>query len=330
MPDPATNRKTHWMVAAWPGMGNVAMLAAGYLIQKLGLKPAGNLPPRGRFDVSAVEVSDGVVTSPRVPRSLLYQSDATGDGPRLTVFVGEAQPNSGSYSFAQELMTKAAELAVDRVVTFASMASQLHPAAQPRVFGAATRQDMVDELRRIEVQPLKEGQIGGLNGVLLGAAAERGVPGVCLMGEIPFFAAGVPNPKAARAVLDSFGVLTGIEVDLNGLNPHIEAIERVLTQMLERMQSDEPGASFPPPGEGEGGGGEGGGLEAFGEVEDPSESDQPPPPKLDLPTRERIESLFAEARADRHRAVALKKELDRLHVFAQYEDRFLDLFKRAE
>lgn len=319
MTDPAAHRKTHWMVAAWPGMGNVAMLAAGYLIQQLGLKPAGNLPPRGRFDVAAVEVSEGVVTSPRMPRNLLYQSDPAGNGPRLTVFVGEAQPNSGSYSFAQELMTKAVELGVDRVVTFASMASQLHPAAQPRVFGAATRQDMVDELRRIEVQPLKEGQIGGLNGVLLGAAAERGVPGVCLMGEIPFFAAGVPNPKAARAVLDSFGLLTGIEVDLDGLNPHIEAIERVLTQMIERMQVDQP----------EQGSG-------FGEDIDPETADEPEPgptpkpPRLDLPTRERIETLFAEARANRSRAVALKKELDRLHVFPQYEDRFLDLFKRAE
>ncbi len=314
------NRKTHWMVAAWPGMGNVAMLAAGYLIQQLGLKPAGTLPPRGRFDVSAVEVSDGVVTSPRMPRNLLYQSEPS-DGPRLTVFIGEAQPNSGAYSFAQELMAKAAELGVDRVVTFASMASQLHPAARPGVFGAATGKDLLDGLRRIEVRPLKEGQIGGLNGVLLGAAAELGVPGVCLMGEIPFFAAGVPNPKAARAVLDSFSRLTGIGVDLDGLNPHIEAIERVLTQMLERMQADQGdhGTEF--------------GEEpdfAAPEEHGPGPSHEPEKPALDLPTRERIESLFAEARADRNRAVALKKELDRLHVFSRYEDRFLDLFKRAE
>jgi proteasome assembly chaperone (PAC2) family protein len=259
-----------------------------------------------------------------MPRNLLYQTDATGDGPRLTVFIGESQPNSGSYSFAQELMNKAAELGVDRVVTFASMASQLHPSAQPRVFGAATHENLVDELRRLEVQPLKEGQIGGLNGVLLGAAAEHNVPGLCLMGEIPFFAAGVPNPKAAKAVISALTHLTGLEVDPDGLDPHIEAIDRVLTQMLERMQSDQH-----PSDESGHDALTGDEPEADAEL-DRAAASRSNGPKLDLATRERIETLFSEARNDRTRAVALKQELDRLHIFPQYEDRFLDLFRRAE
>ena len=45
---------------------------------------------------------------------------------------------------------------------------------------------------------------------------------------------------------------------------------------------------------------------------------------------DRIERLFEEAEMDRKRAVSLKEELDRLGVFEDYEDRFLDLFKRAE
>ena len=44
----------------------------------------------------------------------------------------------------------------------------------------------------------------------------------------------------------------------------------------------------------------------------------------------RIEALFAEAQRDRSRALQLKAELDRLGVFARFEDRFLDLFKRGE
>ena len=37
--------------------------------------------------------------------------------------------------------------------------------------------------------------------------------------------------------------------------------------------------------------------------------------------------MFAKAREDRAKAFELKEELDRLGVFDQYEDRFLDLFK---
>jgi hypothetical protein len=43
----------------------------------------------------------------------------------------------------------------------------------------------------------------------------------------------------------------------------------------------------------------------------------------------RIEELFARAAKDRSKAFELKQELDRLGLFKQYEDRFLDLFKKA-
>ena len=45
--------------------------------------------------------------------------------------------------------------------------------------------------------------------------------------------------------------------------------------------------------------------------------------------RERIETLFAQAKSDRTKAFELKHVLDRLGVFKEYEDRFLDLFKKA-
>ncbi|MHB8900817.1 MAG: hypothetical protein ACYC6Y_18870 [Thermoguttaceae bacterium] len=44
----------------------------------------------------------------------------------------------------------------------------------------------------------------------------------------------------------------------------------------------------------------------------------------------RIETLFHQARQDRSKAYELKRELDHLGVFKDYEDRFLDLFKKPE
>ena len=41
-----------------------------------------------------------------------------------------------------------------------------------------------------------------------------------------------------------------------------------------------------------------------------------------------IEQLFEQALQDRSKAYELKRELDRLEVFGEYEDRFLDLFKK--
>ncbi len=49
---------------------------------------------------------------------------------------------------------------------------------------------------------------------------------------------------------------------------------------------------------------------------------------IGLEDREHIEQLFDQAGRDRANAYELKRELDRLDLYKEYEDRFLDLFKK--
>ena len=49
---PNLNPDLHWFIAAWPGMGNVSLIAAGYLVQKLGLKLTGEVAVRRLGNVS--------------------------------------------------------------------------------------------------------------------------------------------------------------------------------------------------------------------------------------------------------------------------------------
>jgi hypothetical protein len=49
---------------------------------------------------------------------------------------------------------------------------------------------------------------------------------------------------------------------------------------------------------------------------------------MDPADRDRIERLFRQAVKDRAKAYELKRELDRLELYREYEDRFLDLFKK--
>ena len=46
--------------------------------------------------------------------------------------------------------------------------------------------------------------------------------------------------------------------------------------------------------------------------------------------KEKIENLFELAKKDIGKANELKQELDRWNVYKEYEDRFLDLFKKQE
>lgn len=309
-----------WLVAAWPGMGNVAVGAGSYLVAKLGAKLVHEIPPHNFFNVQHVDVKQGVAKVGRLPRSSFFMWKNPEETHDLLIFLGEAQPAHDGYAFCHRLLDFAQQYDVKRIFTFAAMATQLHPSHDPRVFGVATNETVLQNLSNLEVEILKEGQISGLNGVLLAAGAERNIPGICLMGEIPFFAAGVPNLKASGAILNIFNALANITLDFTELDSQAEQFDDVILQLLEKMkqsarqQSDEEGFSVPE----------------FTASDDDEDSDKPKEPALDDAARERIDQLFEGAMKDRNRAFQLKEELDRLGVFAQFEDRFLDLFKKAE
>lgn len=325
-----TKRET-WLLAVWPGMGNVAVGAGAYLVSKLGANVVHEIPARELFELQHITVEDGLAQPGQLPKNLVFQwrdpSTENNTKHDLLIFLGEEQPNTGGYGFCHKLLDYARSQGVTRVVTFAAMASQLHPSETPRVFGVATNKSLLGELRSLETSILKEGQVGGLNGVLLAVAAEMNLPGMCLMGELPYFAAGIANPKASLAVLEVFIAMTGITIDLDELRAHAAEVDKGLLDLMEKLQEAARQQQE---------GGEGFTVPEFAkpdEDEEEVEEEKPQKPKkpsLDYKTRRRIEELFDAANKDRSKAFQLKQELDRLGVFQQYEDRFLDLFKKAE
>lgn len=319
-PDFANNASEKWLIATWPGMGNVGVGACAYLLSKLNATMIHELQGDDYFDFTHIDVKDGLATPGRMPRSMFFEWSSTKNNHELLIFLGEAQPSQNGYALCKDVLNYAATRGVSRVITFAAMATQLHPSDDPNVFGIATDGEGIRRLQSLDVALLREGEITGLNGVLLAAAHERNLPALCLLGELPYFAAGVPNPKASKAVLEVFGAMADIQIDFTDLNKQAAAVEQGLIQLLERLQ--------------EAGGEQGEGEEGFDlpEIEQHASEDvdDEAEAKLDAESLARIESLFDAAERDRSKAVHLKQELDRLGVFKEYEDRFLDLFKQGE
>lgn len=316
MTDASAIARRPWLVAVWPGMGQVALTAGYYLMSRLRMHEADTIPVRDLFDVEHVDVKDGLVRMGRLPQSRLFlrkDPDGRRDG---AVFIGEAQPPLGKHAFCTRLLDAAGRLGVDTVFTFAAMATSMHPSAPSRVLGVATHPEGLPELRRHGVEIMPDGRITGLNGVFLAAAAERGMTGIGLLGEIPAFAAQLPFPKASAAVLAVFSRMVGLPIDLRELEEYGRAMEEQLAQIVRQMQEAlRPGA---PPSEEE--------AEAVEARPEPA----PARPEPDEAARRRIEELFREAARDRSKTFELKRELDRLGLFKDYEDRFLDLFRRPE
>lgn len=306
-----------WLVAVWPGMGSVALLAGSHLLQQLGAQQVSELDAEEYFEIQDVEVTGGLIAAGRLPRNMFFQWKDPQGRHDLLIFVGEAQPTSGGHRLCQQVLEYALKRGVKRIFTFAAMATQLQPGGTPRVFAVATDQPSLNMVQSLGAEVLEDGQISGLNGVMLAVGLERGLPGVCMLGELPFFAVGMPNPRAAQAVLERFADLTGISMDYSELEQQAKVVDQHLERMLEQMSQ---GGQLSDVEEEEGNGGAA-----------PAEpSGAPEKQSLDSKARRRIEHLFARARHDKSKAFELKQELDRLGIFKQYEDRFLDLFRNAD
>jgi proteasome assembly chaperone (PAC2) family protein len=314
-----------WLVAVWPGMGHVALNAGIYLLSKLGMTEVAEFDAAEDFDVDAVEVKAGVIQPVRKPRSRFFSWADPNKKHDLLVFVGEAQPPAGKYAFCRRVIDFARGAGAERVFTFAAMATHMHPEHPSRVFGAATDRANLEDLKRLGLEVLQGGQIGGLNRVLLGAAAESGLNGGCLLGEMPHIFAQVPFPKASHAILEAFATLAGVELDLTELAAVAREVEEQLGEVLARID-EQYGHGQPGEAEEEGEQAVSAGDEVDAEEEAGGSGASP---RRSL-ARGRIEELFEAAARDRSKAFELKQELDRLGLFKEYEDRFLDLFKKAE
>jgi len=298
-----------WLVAVWPGMGQVSLIAGFYLLAKLGMEAVIECEGGELFDVDYADVHDGIIHTGRRPRNRFFLSMDPNRKRDIVLFLGEAQPPLGQYSFCRQLIAFARGLGVERVFTFAAMGTGMDPECPPRVFGAATDPESLDELKRLELEPLEDGHIGGLNGVLLGVAGENGLHGTCLLGEMPQYLCQFPFPKASLAVLEAFTTLTGIHIDFTELSEQAEAIEGQLAEVMARLEQE--------------------GIVPFATEEETYNPEPVQEERLSSADEQRLDTLFSLAAHDRSRAFELKRELDRLGVFKEYEDRFLDLFKQV-
>jgi len=206
------------MLAAWPGIGNVAIIAASYLKKKLDFKELGEVEASHFFDPIGVLVRDNVVEAPQFP-----------EGNDIILFIGEDQPAAKGYELANCILDVGERFQVKRIYTCAAALTRIHHSEQPRVWGVATDQAVTDDLRDYDLVQRGNLQIAGLNGLMLGVAKERDIEGVCLLGEVPTYATRIQNPMAALVVLKVLTRMLGVEIDLTEL-------AQLAVEMKERMK----------------------------------------------------------------------------------------------
>jgi len=215
------------LVCGLPGSGYVGKLAADHLVESFKLRKVAEydspaFPPQ----VSVKE--DGTADPPR--GELYYAPTRKGRG--LFVFTADAQPTTseGEYELSEAVVKFAKKCGVKRVYTLAAYITGTFSKA-PRVFGAGTSKDTVAALAENGATLMKDGGISGMNGLLIGVAALRGLEGACLLGETSGY---VVDAAASKAVLELLSKVVDIPIDTSELTAKAEETQKVITQ-LEAM-----------------------------------------------------------------------------------------------
>src|SRR5262249_12275183 len=112
MAEQQLNLNHPWLVAVWPGMGNVALNAGFYLLAKLDMSVIAEYEASDLFDVDHVEVKEGMIHPGRRPRNRFFVWIDPKKKHDLVVFLGEAQPPLGKYAFCKQLIAYAQQLNV--------------------------------------------------------------------------------------------------------------------------------------------------------------------------------------------------------------------------
>ncbi len=224
------------LVAAWPGVANVALEAANYLKDKLNAEEFADIEPSSFFDLSGVYVEKNLVQPPRLPQSKFFfwkrDDPAAGD---LIIFTGEAQPSLKSQEFANCILDFAHGLGVREIYTFAA-ALISHLPEKPRVWAATTD---VENLHDLESQGLVlkgDFYIAGMNGLLLSVARERGLKATCLLGETPRFLSEMRNPIASKAVLEELTRLLKLDIDMTELANIADQMREQVDEMVKESR----------------------------------------------------------------------------------------------
>ena len=304
-----------YLVAAWPGMGNVALKAVTYLREKLRAEEFGEIEADGFFHPVGASIQGNIIEIPKFPKSKFYYWKDSRSPHDLVIFLGEAQPSpEKEYEFACEILDLVGKFGVERVYTFAAMPSVMEHTNEPKVWGVVTHPLLAKDLIDYGVSLMNEGQISGMNGLLLAVAKEKGFQGICLLGELPYYTIQIENPKSSKAVLEILCKMLGMEVDTSGLDYQAKQIQGEIEKFVDYFKLHgvhEPKKPI-----------------SDEEIEKIKES-LSAHTKIPDSAKEKIQKLFQEAKKDISRARELKAELDRWDIYRQYEDKFLDLFKKG-
>jgi len=217
------------LIEGLPGLGLVGRIATRYLIKHLKAERFAHLYSP-HFPYFVLVNKKGSI---RLLRGAFYfwrNKDGDND---LILFTGDrqAQTIEGQYEISDRILNFAKQYNVKMVVTIGGY--RMETKEKPKVIAAATSSELLKKALQSKAMVTPMGSpIVGIAGLILGLARFQKIDALCLLGETRGY---LPDPNAAKSVLEVLQALFGLDLDLSSLDDEILKAEK----MVKRLQKVE-------------------------------------------------------------------------------------------
>jgi proteasome assembly chaperone (PAC2) family protein len=206
--------------SGWNDAGDAATGAADWLIRQSDPLRIAFIEPDEHLDYQShrpqVELVNGVTRAITWPANDCF---VVGFGDRDVLVLRGIEPNVRWKSFCNAVLTVAAETGCEMVVTLGALLGDVPHTRAVRVTGTASDPALINDLDLTRSQ--YQGPTG-IVGVLHDACRADGVRSASLWAPVPHYVATPPNPPATRALLERFGQLADLQLDLHGLDQLVD------------------------------------------------------------------------------------------------------------
>jgi len=212
------------LIEGLPGLGLVGKIALRYLIKQLKAKKIAYLYSP-HFPYFVLVNKKGNV---RLLRGAFYYYQNP-KGNDLILFTGDSQSQTieGQYEIADKMLDFAEKHNVKTIATIGGY--RMEPKEKPRVFIAATSQEILNKALQAGATLSTSGSpIVGTAGLILGMAKFKKIEALCLLGETRGY---LPDPLAAKSVLEVLKSAFNFDLDLKGLDEEIARAETMVAQL---------------------------------------------------------------------------------------------------
>lgn len=239
-----------------PGVGNVGRIAGGYLVEELKAVKFAEL--YSSHFMPFVILQQGAVV--HTLKNEFYYWKAKKPGQRdLVILIGDSQSvdPEGHYEIVDAILDYMEKLKVKDMFTLAGL-SVGEKKDKPSIVGAVNDESLIKKYEKHGID-FKAGEnigtIVGASGLLIGMGKDRGMKGVCLLGETSGMPL-LPDPKAAEQVLTVLSKILKIKIDTSKIEKKVKEMEKFIKRiesiqrkaLLDMMKQKLPGAGKGPKG----------------------------------------------------------------------------------